>query len=142
MELHPINFVKKVTNGVAKSEVVQTHLSNLKSIRVIVLYITLSIWVWMSVNMFALINKVLDTTDPDQRGAIVLGLVDKALMVFYLAGALFGMMLLVYVLKRNNFKMKLPLGIEFETNGAISDNGNNIAKAGYPDVEVKKDEIK
>jgi hypothetical protein len=140
MEIHPI---KKFSSFVKTNRLLQAQKENLTSVRTTLAYGAFIMWSVLSIMMFKIVFYILATTDPDQKALVVLGLMDKLLMVMYMASLMLTIVMTAYILKRTKFKLKMG-PIEFST----EENETNGNKDGITQMqeetttEIKKDEMK
>ncbi len=121
---HPI---QKVENFIKTNEVLKTHKDNLKSIRIILTFLSACMWTIFSFKTFWFIRELLESVEIEQRATVVSALSDKVLMIFYMNSFIFLVMLLVYVLKRTDIKLEIGNLIKFETKGSINGGNSNVA---------------
>ena len=105
--------------GELMKTVVQTHITNLKSVRVILTYASALIWMIFGFKTFSFVKEIMLSVEKEQLASIVVSLSDKILMVFYMNSFIFLIMLLVYVLKKTDFKLELgPIKFETKSNNS------------------------
>jgi len=94
-------------------QLVEAEAENLKSVRVKLTYSLCAVWIFA---MFMILGSLLFNMGKVDAANMIL-LAEKCITIFYINSFVFLLMLLVYVLKRNKFKIKLG-PIEFETDNA------------------------
>jgi len=93
---------EKKDNVVAKA--VRTEVENMSSVRVRVLYGVTAIWTFCVFYFITLFSKFASKLDDVTKVQVMTMVADKCMGIFYVCSFLFFVMMMVYVLKRTNFK--------------------------------------
>ena len=108
-----VGFMTKIWQGLKSNRIVQAEKENLTSVRVKLTYAIAIVWTTCVITMFRLIWSILKTLEPEQKVIVVPVIMEKILSVFYVVSFIFFTILMIYVLKRTNFKLEF-FGIKLD----------------------------